>query len=77
MVRRHPHVFGDVTVSGADQVKRNWGAIKRQEKAERARGSAAGQSDSSARTACPSASPPWRWPHSYSGGRSEPGCPKT
>jgi XTP/dITP diphosphohydrolase len=33
--RRHPHVFGDVTVSGADEVKVNWDAIKRQEKEEK------------------------------------------
>lgn len=30
--RRHPHVFGDVTVSGADEVLVNWDAIKREEK---------------------------------------------
>jgi XTP/dITP diphosphohydrolase len=36
LVRRHPHVFGSVTVADADEVKRNWDAIKRQEKAERA-----------------------------------------
>jgi XTP/dITP diphosphohydrolase len=36
LVRRHPHVFGDVTVSGADEVKRNWDAIKREEKKARA-----------------------------------------
>ncbi|MGH3217587.1 MAG: MazG family protein, partial [Streptosporangiaceae bacterium] len=35
LVRRHPHVFGDVTVSGADEVKRNWDEIKRREKADR------------------------------------------
>lgn len=29
---RHPHVFGDVTVSGADEVHRNWERIKRAEK---------------------------------------------
>jgi XTP/dITP diphosphohydrolase len=34
--RRHPHVFGDVTVSGADEVKTNWDAIKREEKRARA-----------------------------------------
>jgi len=28
LVRRHPHVFGDVTVSGADEVVRNWEALK-------------------------------------------------
>jgi XTP/dITP diphosphohydrolase len=33
LVRRHPHVFGDVTVSGADEVKANWDEIKRKEKA--------------------------------------------
>ncbi|HEX4979428.1 MAG TPA: MazG family protein, partial [Acidimicrobiales bacterium] len=32
MVRRHPHVFGDVSVSGADEVHRNWEAIKAAEK---------------------------------------------
>lgn len=32
MVRRHPHVFGDVTVAGADEVHRNWEAIKAAEK---------------------------------------------
>jgi len=46
LVRRHPHVFGDVTVSGADEVKRNWDEIKREEKrelAERHGQAAAGQ----------------------------------
>jgi len=32
MVRRHPHVFGDVKVRDADEVVRNWEAIKRAEK---------------------------------------------
>jgi MazG family protein len=36
LVRRHPHVFGDVTVSGAEEVKRNWDEIKREEKRARA-----------------------------------------
>lgn len=31
MVRRHPHVFGDVTVSGAEDVLKNWEAIKQSE----------------------------------------------
>ena len=35
LVRRHPHVFGDVTVADADEVKRNWDAIKKQERTER------------------------------------------
>ena len=34
LIRRHPHVFGDVTVSGADEVKANWDEIKRREKAD-------------------------------------------
>jgi XTP/dITP diphosphohydrolase len=39
LVRRHPHVFADLAVSGADEVTRNWDEIKREEKklkAERA-----------------------------------------
>ena len=32
LVRRHPHVFGDVTVSGADEVTQNWDAIKAAER---------------------------------------------
>jgi len=32
LTRRHPHVFGDVTVSGPDDVKRNWDAIKAAER---------------------------------------------
>ena len=35
-VCRHPHVFADVTVSGADEVKRNWDEIKREEKRAKA-----------------------------------------
>ncbi|HEY6539448.1 MAG TPA: nucleoside triphosphate pyrophosphohydrolase [Ktedonobacteraceae bacterium] len=33
LIRRHPHVFGDVEVSGSEQVVQNWEAIKRQERA--------------------------------------------
>ena len=32
LIRRHPHVFGDVTVSGSDEVLENWEAIKAAEK---------------------------------------------
>ena len=32
LVRRHPHVFADVAVSGAEEVTRNWDDIKREEK---------------------------------------------
>jgi tetrapyrrole methylase family protein/MazG family protein len=34
IVRRHPHVFGDVSVSGSEDVKRNWEAIKQAERDE-------------------------------------------
>ena len=34
LIRRHPHVFGDVDVDGADQVLRNWEQIKKQERQE-------------------------------------------
>jgi XTP/dITP diphosphohydrolase len=40
LVRRHPHVFGGVTVSGADEVKRNWETIKAEERAAAAGGPA-------------------------------------
>jgi XTP/dITP diphosphohydrolase len=33
LVRRHPHVFADVTVADSGDVVRNWQAIKAQEKA--------------------------------------------
>jgi XTP/dITP diphosphohydrolase len=32
LIRRHPHVFADVTVSGASEVEANWDAIKQAEK---------------------------------------------
>ncbi len=38
LIRRHPHVFGDVQVSGAEHVVKNWEAIKKQERAEKADG---------------------------------------
>lgn len=34
MIRRHPHVFGDVQADDSDQVLRNWQAIKREEKGD-------------------------------------------
>jgi XTP/dITP diphosphohydrolase len=52
LVRRHPHVFGDVTVSGAEEVQGNWDAIKREEK--RIKAERAGL-DASAEPAHPSA----------------------
>jgi tetrapyrrole methylase family protein/MazG family protein len=35
LIRRHPHVFGDVQVKDAEHVVRNWEAIKRRERADR------------------------------------------
>ena len=35
LIRRHPHVFGDVTVNNAGEVSRNWEAIKAGERRER------------------------------------------
>lgn len=34
MILRHPHVFGDTTVSGSDEVLKNWEEIKRVEKSQ-------------------------------------------
>ncbi len=34
LIRRHPHVFGEVDAADADAVLRNWEEIKRQEKRE-------------------------------------------
>jgi MazG family protein len=49
MVRRHPHVFSDTEVSGADEVLRNWSRIKREERR--------GDTDSSALAGVPRAMP--------------------
>ena len=60
LVRRHPHVFGDVTVSGADEVKANWDDIKRREKAdlaERAGVPAVGDAEPSALDGVPFGQP--------------------
>jgi XTP/dITP diphosphohydrolase len=54
LVRRHPHVFGSVSVSGADDVTRNWDAIKA---AERAAGRAEGDGPGSALDGVPFGQP--------------------
>jgi MazG family protein len=38
LVRRHPHVFGDVEAETSHEVLKNWEAIKRQERSEKAGG---------------------------------------
>ncbi len=35
LVRRHPHVFGDLSAKDADEVLRNWEKLKAQEKGQR------------------------------------------
>lgn len=42
LIRRHPHVFGDVSVSDADEVLRNWDRIKQDEKDDASRSILAG-----------------------------------
>jgi MazG family protein len=34
LIRRHPHVFGDIEVGGAEEVAQNWEKIKKEEKKE-------------------------------------------
>lgn len=34
LIRRHPHVFGNLKVEGAEEVRRNWEKIKAEEKGE-------------------------------------------
>jgi XTP/dITP diphosphohydrolase len=36
LTRRHPHVFGDVSVAGPDDVQRNWDALKAVERSDAA-----------------------------------------
>ena len=61
LIRRHPHVFGDVTVSGADEVKRELGRDQarreRADLAERAGASAAGDAGVSALDGVPFGQP--------------------
>ena len=57
LVRRHPHVFGNVTVADANEVKLNWDAIKKQERAERAGSPAGPPGESSALDGVPFGQP--------------------
>ena len=38
MIRRHPHVFGDITVHSVQDVKRNWQKIKEDERQDKKNG---------------------------------------
>ena len=42
LIRRHPHVFGSVSVSSADEVNANWEEIKKAERAAKAASAGAG-----------------------------------
>lgn len=42
LIRRHPHVFGDVSVEDADEVLKNWDVIKKAEKGDAERSILAG-----------------------------------
>jgi tetrapyrrole methylase family protein/MazG family protein len=42
LIRRHPHVFGDLDVRDADEVLRNWDQIKKREKGDETRSVLAG-----------------------------------
>ncbi|HHW4681500.1 MAG TPA: nucleoside triphosphate pyrophosphohydrolase, partial [Xylella taiwanensis] len=53
MVRRHPHVFGEVTADDAQTVSTHWEAIKRQER------EAVGERDNSALAGISSGLPEW------------------
>ncbi|WP_285732576.1 MazG family protein [Nocardiopsis sp. ATB16-24] len=56
MTRRHPHVFGGVEVSGAEEVRTNWEAIKAAERAEKAV-AAGGEGETSVLDGVPFAQP--------------------
>ena len=42
LVRRHPHVFGDLTLDSAEAVEKKWDELKKAEKAEAAAGAVTG-----------------------------------
>jgi ATP diphosphatase len=50
LIRRHPHVFGNTTVDGVEDILTNWEAIKKEERAER-------EADTSALAGVPTALP--------------------
>ena len=54
MVRRHPHVFGNVKAKNSKEVLKNWEQIKAQERAEKASGTPAA---ASGETSAPDAGP--------------------
>jgi len=53
LIRRHPHVFGEVTVDSVEQVRANWETIKATEKGEPIAATVSGKLDRYARTLPP------------------------
>jgi MazG family protein len=45
LINRHPHVFGDVKADTSDQVKRNWEALKVEERKQRQKAAAEGTTE--------------------------------
>ena len=43
LIRRHPHVFGDVKIESSDEVVRQWGTIKKEMEGRRETGSILGK----------------------------------
>ena len=60
LVRRHPHVFGEVKAESADEVLANWEAIKKSERTEK-------QTDDSALAGVPVALPALQRAHRIAG----------
>ncbi|WP_338038472.1 MazG family protein [Neosynechococcus sphagnicola] len=55
LIRRHPHVFGEVTVTSAEEVRQNWEQIKA---AEQGTDGTKPPSDREAPALCPDTAPP-------------------
>lgn len=62
LIRRHPHVYGEVAVSGTDEVLANWEAIKA---AERAKSGAIGEKKKSPLSGVPKGLPALAQAESY------------
>ena len=65
LVRRHPHIFGEVEVDGAGEVLRNWDAIKADRGGPRARHLRRGAREPARAAATPARSSAARRPHGF------------
>jgi MazG family protein len=66
LVRRHPHVFGNEDAASADEVVRNWDAIKAREKVARSGGRPQGEPSSSRLDGVPKNLPAFHEAHQIS-----------